>query len=139
MTGLSTQFSRFVAIGAFATALQYCVLVILVQTGSQDAVTASNIGFCLSALANYAMNRKYTFRSAANHARAFPKFVAVMIVGLAINSSLMWIGHIVLAINYLVAQLGATFATLIWNFTVHRFWTFRASSSLTKPRPRSSE
>ena len=58
-----SQFGKFLLVGGFATALQYAVLAVLVQTAGIDPVLASSIGYLVSALANYELNYRLTFRS----------------------------------------------------------------------------
>ena len=81
MPGLS-QFGKFLLVGAFATALQYVVLALLVQTAGMDPVLASSIGYLLSALANYDLNYRLTFRSHV------PSFGGMFSFGLVAASSL---------------------------------------------------
>ena len=124
-----SQFARFSAVGGIATGIQYAVLVLLVQTGIADAVSASSAGFVLSALANYALNRRFTFRSLQPHADALPRFVLVATAGLVINAALVWCFHVAVALHYLAAQVLATLGTLVWNFALNRAWTFPVSSA----------
>jgi putative flippase GtrA len=122
------QFARFAGIGALATVLHYAILIAFVQYGLVDPVTASTIGFALSALGNYALNRTFTFRSSRPHTEALPRFAAVTLLGLAINASLIWLFHILVGLHYLLAQVLATAGTLSWNFAVNRTWTFADSA-----------
>lgn len=122
------EFLRFALIGGVATAIQYATLVFLVQADLAGAVLASGIGFVLSALANYALNRRFTFQSRRAHAEAMPRFAAVALAGLAINTSLIWLFHVPVGLHYLVAQILATGGTLLWNYSVNRVWTFSTRS-----------
>ena len=67
---------RFLLVGGTATAMQYAVLVALVRWAGVGPTLASCIGFVLSAVLNYALNRRFTFRSQARHAQALPRFAA---------------------------------------------------------------
>ena len=118
------QFSRFLVIGGLATAIQYGVLIALVQLLDFDPVIASATGFVISALANYALNRRYTFRSSQGHQTAAPRFAIVATSGLLLNTLLMWVIGTMLKQHYLLAQILATGAVLAWNFWLHRHWTF---------------
>ena len=122
------QFIRFALIGGLATGMQYAILIFLVQAQIAGAVLASGIGFAISALANYALNRRFTFHSSRAHAEALPRFTAVAVAGLVINTSLIWLFHVPIALHYLAAQILATCGTLLWNFTLNRVWTFPGRS-----------
>jgi putative flippase GtrA len=122
------QFIRFAIVGAIATAIQYAILIALVHGALAGPVVASSFGFAVGALANYALNRSFTFRSSQAHAEALPKFAIVALLGLAVNASLIWLFHIPVGLHYLLAQVLATGGTLLLNFTLNRIWTFSPPS-----------
>ena len=62
---LLSQFGRFLLVGGFSTLLQYVILAFLVRTAGTDPVVASSIGYVLSAIVNYDLNYRLTFRSSA--------------------------------------------------------------------------
>ncbi len=111
-------------VGATATLIQYAILVFLVETVGADPATASTIGFAISAVANYLLNRSFTFRSSVAHRIAAFRFVAVVLLGLALTFALMlastWIG-----LSYLLAQIFTTVVVLLLNFTLGSLWTFK--------------
>lgn len=121
---LRDQVIRFVIIGGVATSVQYAILIVLVRFASSEPVVASTIGFAISAVLNYLANRRFTFRSRARHGDAVPRFVLVALVGLLINASILAVLHDAMGLHYLVAQVAATGATLMWNFWFNRIWTF---------------
>ena len=124
---LSEQFVRFVFVGGVATVLHYAILIALVQSGLAQPVAASTIGFAISALSNYALNRHFTFQSTSPHSQALARFMTVAITGLAINAALLWSFLNIHLPNYVFAQMLATVGTLLWNFIMHKIWTFPVS------------
>jgi putative flippase GtrA len=118
------RFLCFAGIGAFATAIQYLILVAGVQLAQAAPVVASSIGFGAAALVNYALNRRYTFGSRKPHLEALTKFATVAGLGLALNGVLLAAGTQLLALNYLVAQVMASAAVLLWNYSANAAWTF---------------
>ena len=130
------QFMRFAMVGGIATAMQYVILVVLVHAGLAGAVAASSIGFAASSLANYALNRSFTFRSSKAHSDALPRFFVVAMLGLALNAGLMWLFNVLIGIHYLIAQVLATGGTLLWNFALNRIWTFSRTSLAQYPHQR---
>lgn len=118
------QFGRFAVVGGLATAIHYVVLIILVQWAQSDVVFASSVGFLISAVFNYLLNRRITFRSQKSHLEALPRFFVVAFLGLLINAGLIWVFHDAAQLHYLAAQILATAGTLFWNFTANRIWTF---------------
>ncbi|MBN8432190.1 GtrA family protein [Microbulbifer salipaludis] len=114
---------RFAAVGGVATAIQYTVLVLLVELFGVVAIAASALAYGLSALANYLLNYHFTFGGAVEHSRSLPKFVAVAVVGLAINT--LCFALAATQLPYLAAQVVATLVTLAGNFLLHQYWVYR--------------
>jgi putative flippase GtrA len=123
---LAKRLASFASIGALATAIQYLILVAGVQLAHASPVAASTLGFFISALANYALNRRYTFGSRKPHAEAAAKFLTVAVIGLGLNAVLLAAATEVLGLNYLVGQVLATLGVLIWNYSANAGWTFAA-------------
>ena len=121
----ANQFLRFATVGGIATAIHYLILIALVHAASMNAVWASSIGFIVSAVCNYLLNYRFTFRSNVEHRRAIIKFFVVAVVGLALNSLTMQIAIEYMSVHYLLAQVLATGLVLLWNFTGNRLWTFK--------------
>lgn len=124
MKPLVRQFARFAVVGGLATALQYVVLVVLVDVFAVAALPASGSGYVVSAAFNYWLNHRYTFHSTRAHAAAVPRFVLVSACGLVINQAVIGAMLGWTAAHYLVAQLAATVCVMAWNFVLGRIWTF---------------
>lgn len=116
-------FVRFCLVGGTATAIQYVVMIALVQLAGTNATLASGIGFCLSAVFNYLVSRSYVFASTRAHSVAAWRYLGMILTGLLINTicmaTLQWLG-----LNYLVSQILTTFLLLIYNFTMASSWVF---------------
>jgi putative flippase GtrA len=121
-----TRFVRFALVGGIATAIQYALLVLLVRGGGMAPTAASAIGFAASAVVNYILNYRFTFRSDRPHGPAAAKFGALAVAGLLINSAIMHV-MIGMRVQYLLAQAGATAVVLLWNFLGNSIWTFGAA------------
>ena len=119
------RFTRFALVGAAATAIQYGILIALVRAAGANPTLASSIGFLLSSVANYALNYRYTFRSTRRHGPAVARFALLCGVGLLINAALMR-ALIGAGWHYVLAQVLATLAVLLWNFAGNSLWTFGA-------------
>ncbi len=121
------QFTTFAAVGVVGTLVQYVCLITLINLFGANAVLASSLGFILGGLTNYALNRRYTFRSRKTHREGMSKFFTIAFVGLLFNIIIMAIGVEILNLHYLLAQVVATGLVLFWNFTGNRLWTFSES------------
>lgn len=119
------QFFSFAAVGVVGTAAHYSTLIALVQIMHANPVVSSGVGFIIGALVNYALNYRLTFRSTKLHRDSMPKFFLVALFGLAFNTAIMTLVTEIWKLHYLIGQILATGAVLLWNFTVNRFWTFK--------------
>ena len=116
--------ASFVVVGGFATGLQYAIMALLMGLAAVPALTASNIGFAISAVANYLLNARLTFRSERSHAATLPRFAITAALGLAINSLLLSL-LIAAGLHPAPAQILTTAGVLIWNYTLNALWTFK--------------
>ena len=118
------KFSRFLGVGAVATAVQYALLFVLVEFAGTSILLASATGFTTSAIFNYFANFYFTFNCNRRHSEAFPKFFGVSAVGLFLNTATLHLFADDFGMHYLVAQLLSTVVVLLWNFEVNRRWTY---------------
>lgn len=127
---VATEFFRFLGVGGIATAVHYAIMAGLVALGLAGPVAASTWGFSVSALLNYGLNHRFTFKSGRAHTSALPRFVVVALTGLVINAGLVALGVITLKLHYVFAQLMATAGTVVWNFALARTWAFARSKQM---------
>ncbi len=119
---------KFLIVGGSATALQYGLLIVFVQFAGLSPVVATSIAYAISSVYNYLLNYYATFKSDASHRTAATKFSAVAGSGLLINAGII-AALTKLGAHYLVAQVVATLVILVWNFVVHKYWTYRDHKS----------
>lgn len=130
------KFIKFAIIGGAATLLQFFLLGLFVEAFEWAPVTASAVSYAVSAIFNYLANYYLTFASASSHKQTLPKFILVVALGLALNTSLFAMflyvleNHLLRNTNlletaYLIAQLFATLITLVVNFLAHKLWIYR--------------
>jgi putative flippase GtrA len=123
MHAMLPQFLRFAGAGAVGTACHYATLVLWVEVLGGAVVPGALAGFCVGALVNYLIARRFVFRSERPHAAALPRFALVAASGAAINTGIVALLNGAGA-HYLAAQVVATVVVLGWNFAVNRAWTF---------------
>ncbi|MCK8647869.1 GtrA family protein [Ralstonia insidiosa] len=125
------QFARYVVIGGGATLAHYVVLFGLVQAGVSPW-RASVAGSVIGATLNYFISRQAVFNSTRGHLGAILRFGVVALLALGCNATIMAIG-LALGLYYLVAQMFASAITAVFNFLVHRHWTFRDAAAVGRP------
>ena len=83
------------------------------------------IGFCVAASSNYILNRLWTFQSTNSKVGLeFVEFFGVSLVGLAINTLVLFLLHEKLKWNFYFSKLCAIGTATIWNFFANYFFTF---------------
>jgi putative flippase GtrA len=118
------SFIKFVGIGGLATALQYALMILLIEWFQIQEVLASASAYAISAVFNYLANYYFTFGSNKNHLQTFSKFVVVAGFGLGLNTLLFYLLFNA-GLHYLIAQVFATLVTLCVNFAAHKLWIYR--------------
>jgi putative flippase GtrA len=86
---------------------------------------ANAIGFCMAATWNYVFNRMWTFESQNPHyVNEFMRFFIVSLIGLGINTLILWLLVSKFKLNFYLSKLLAIGVVLIWNFSVNLMVTF---------------
>ncbi|MCA3181891.1 MAG: GtrA family protein [Burkholderiaceae bacterium] len=119
------SFRRFLLVGGTCTALQYLLLALLVDQARWVPVLASGASYAVAVLLNYELTRRFTFHGRVASWREFGRFVAVQLVGLALNVAIFEAVLRLGAPHYLLAQAAATAVVTVSNWTAYRLWAFR--------------
>ncbi len=86
---------------------------------------ANGIGFSAAATSNYFLNRVWTFQSTNPEMMVeFTEFFIIAMVGLAINTLILWLLVEYTRLNFYVAKVFAIGFVTIWNFLANAFITF---------------
>ena len=86
---------------------------------------ANGIGFTAAATSNYIFNRLWTFESNNPQiAREYASFIIVSLIGLAINTFVIWLLVSKSKINFYVAKAIAIVVVMLWNFFANLLITF---------------
>jgi putative flippase GtrA len=86
---------------------------------------ANAIGFSFAATSNYYLNRVWTFRSENPEiAIEFSHFIVVSLIGLAINTLILWLIVTKLKFNFYLSKVFAIIVVMLWNFFANLLFTF---------------
>jgi putative flippase GtrA len=119
-----TRFIRYSAVGAFATAVHYLLLVLCVEFARWPAFAGSGFGAVVGAQVAYAGNRWLTFAHRGDVRASWPRFQATALLGALLGMVIVALG-VRLGLHYLIAQAIATLTSLVLTFAINRAWTFR--------------
>jgi putative flippase GtrA len=100
----------------------------LVTKSAQDIPAAADyvanaLGFAVSVMTNYYLNRRWTFRSTGRVATELPKFVTVSVVAYAANLVVFSLARTQL--GPVVSQLIAIAVVMPINYVANKLWSFR--------------
>jgi len=86
---------------------------------------ANAIGFSSAATTNYFLNRIWTFHSTNPEVMIeYSEFFLISLIGLGINTLVLWLLVSRLKMNFYVAKLFAIAVVTIWNFLANAYVTF---------------
>ena len=118
------HFVRYTAVGAFATAVHYVLLVLCVERGGWPAFAASGFGAVVGAQVAYIGNRWFTFAHRGDVRASWPRFQVTALLGALLGMAVVALG-VRAGMHYLLAQMAATGLALLLTFGINRYWTFR--------------
>jgi putative flippase GtrA len=118
---------RYALSGGLSAATHFGVGLALADGLHVVPVVASTIGFLASVAVSYVLQKAWVFRSAATHAAAGSKFLAVTACAFALNTLVLWVGTEVLHGPYPAVQATSLVLIPVLNYSINSRWTFRTS------------
>lgn len=118
------EFVRFAAVGTASTGLYFGLLWLLTVETALSLSVRATLAYGIGIAFNYAVQKSFTFRSIQQHQHAGPRYLAVQIGGLVVNSAVLWLGVDHEHWPYLPVQFAAIVLTTIWSYAGQKFWAF---------------
>jgi putative flippase GtrA len=123
---LLRKFIKYGFVGASGVVVDYTVTFIFRDLFGINQFVSNAIGFAVAASINYVLNRKWTFRSDnPDITQEYIYFMVISMLGLLINSVVLWLCVTYLNWNFYFAKLVAIAFTTIWNFFANLLFTFK--------------
>ena len=90
---LFLQFCKFGLVGTLCFCIDYGLMVLLTETGILSYFVASGVSFTFSVLVNYILSMRFVFKGKdeLSKLQEMAIFLALSLVGLALNQMIMWI------------------------------------------------
>lgn len=112
------QFGKFAIVGLTSLAVDYVLLMFLVEACEADLFFSTTVSFIVSVIINYVLSMKYVFdhREGMSRKREFTIFAILSAVGLGLNDLYMFVGVTMLNIGYQAMKLISTFLVTWYNF-----------------------
>ena len=126
------QFIKFCFVGGSGVIVNlaaFNLTLFVWQAASGDTPTAAKylgnaLGFVISVLTNYYLNRRWTFRSSGAVASELPKFFIVSVIAYLVNLGIFTLCLSVLHLSANPSQLVAIACVLPINFVLNKLWSF---------------
>ncbi|HNW97043.1 MAG TPA: GtrA family protein [Bacteroidales bacterium] len=119
------KFIKFGVVGCSGMVIDFGLTYLFKEIVKIQKYIANTIGFCTAATTNFFLNRIWTFHSTDPAITyQFCKFFFISLIGLGINTFVLWILVSKYNKNFYLSKLFAIGIVLIWNFFINLYFTF---------------
>ncbi|MFH1160426.1 MAG: GtrA family protein [bacterium] len=119
------KFVKFGIVGFSGVIVDFSITFLCKEYLKIQKYISNAIGFTIAATTNYMMNRVWTFESHnPNIMIEFTRFFIIALIGLGINSAIVWAMSGKLKVNFYISKLVATVVVTAWNFLINAYYTF---------------
>jgi putative flippase GtrA len=119
------KFLKFAAVGFSGVLVDFGTTYFFKEIVKVQKYIANAIGFTMAASANYFFNRIWTFESNNPEiAVEYVKFLVISLIGLGINTLILWILVSKFKKHFYLSKLFAIGVVTIWNFLMNVIFTF---------------
>lgn len=119
------QLIRFCLVGASGMGVDFGLTYVLKEWARWNKYVANSLGFVCAATSNYILNRLWTFQSQDPQVvRQYLTFIAIAVVGLILNNTVIWLLNDRLRLNFYLSKLLAIGVVTFWNFFMNYFFNF---------------
>lgn len=137
MSKLIAQFLKFAIVGGISFVVDFAVYGIMCNTFGVHYIISGIFGFVISVIVNYLLSMKFVFESKDDLSKKseFVIFVVLSVIGLGLNSLILYLCIDLLYLNWLwlqnlisiklmnlAAKIIATFIVMVYNFITRKIF-----------------
>ena len=123
MNKLIKQILKFGVVGGIAFVIDYALLYVLTEFVGIHYLISSIISFSASVIFNYIFSIKWVFDVKKKQGtKEFIIFVILSVIGLGINSFIMYLMVDTCKIYYMISKLVSTFIVMVYNFVTRKIF-----------------
>lgn len=117
------QCIKYLLVGGACTLLDFFILYILAEYGGVNYLVSSIFSFLVGVVLNYFLCIYWIFRVRLINSRPleFSLYVVISLVGLGINTFIIWLFTACWGIYFMLSKLFASCVTYFWNFLARKF------------------
>lgn len=121
---LLLEMLRFGLMGAASAGIYFVFFIPLQWCCPKPLWLIGAVAYLLSMVANYLLQRNYTFRSNRAHRQAVGRYIVVQGVGLGINSGLLELATTRAHISLWLTQCVSVVCVAVWSYGAQKLWVF---------------
>jgi putative flippase GtrA len=118
------KFLKFAAVGLTGVAVDFSTTYLFKEIVKIQKYVANAVGFTVAATSNYFLNRYWTFNSHNPIPIEYFKFIFISLIGLGINTLILWILVSRYKKHFYLSKLFAIGVVTLWNFLMNLIFTF---------------
>lgn len=118
------ELARFGVVGGASVGIYFILLWFFAALTPLPLWMHATLAYGTGIIFNYLVQRSFTFRSDRQHQHAGPRYLIVQLVGMGINTLVLWLGVTVARFPFLPVQLLAIVFTATWSYFGQKFWAF---------------
>lgn len=123
--GILRKFLKFGMVGFSGLFIDFGITFLFKEKLKVQKYLSNSIGFITAASSNYFLNRIWTFHSEDPQILIeYSQFMIISLIGLAINTLVLWLIVSKLKWNFYFSKLLAIGVVTLWNFGANAFFTF---------------
>lgn len=121
---------KFILTGFMGLIIDFSITWYLKELIETNIYFANCCGFSSAVFSNYYISRNWAFKSKSQKIKQeFLRFATVSMVGLALNSLIVYISHTILDYQFYLSKIAAIFLVFFWNLVANSYFTFGKSFS----------
>jgi len=123
--GFLLKFLKFGVVGFSGLFIDFGLTYLFKEVLHVQKYVSNAIGFMMAASSNYFLNRIWTFESTnPNIALEYTEFIIISLVGLVINTAILYLLVSKLKMNFYLSKVFAIAVVTLWNFFANLLVTF---------------
>lgn len=121
---------KFGTVGLICFFIDFGITYVFKEKLKFNKFGANAIGFLISVVVNFTLNRIWTFHSTtADVEMQFMKFIAIASFALIINSVIIYLLNVKIRFNFYLSKLIAVFIVMFYNYSMNALFTFTVESN----------
>lgn len=119
------RFIKFGLVGVLNTLINW-ILFILLNSFGIYYIISNVIAYSISTLNSYLWNSKWVFKYSGDNVKETSlKFIVLNVIGLTLNTIILYLLVDIVGLNKLIALVITTGVVMILNYFINKFWVFK--------------